>query len=79
MAMENVNYRAMSMVLLAATEALYAAVKHRGLECDDITLVYGNDDGSTTETTTTVEIIIASAQHALGVPKREYIVKDSEA
>lgn len=76
--MENVNYRQMAMVLLAASEAMLAALKHRGLECDDITLEYENDDGSKTSVTTTVDAIIGSCGYALGVGNRRYQVREQD-
>lgn len=66
--MQNVNYKQMAMVLLAATESLNAALTHQGVECNDITFVLTDDQGKATEVTTTIESLISSAKYAMGLP-----------
>ena len=64
-----IDYKQMAMVLLAVSEALHAALKHQGMEADDITFLVEDDKGNSKEQVSTVDAVIDACRHALNMPR----------
>ncbi len=75
---QQIDYKQMAMVLLAVSDALHAALKHKGLEADDITFALEDGQGNTTTQTTTVEAVTDACRQALGVPKQAITTTEHE-
>ena len=75
---QQIDYKQMAMVLLSVSEALHAALKHKGLEADDITFALIDAHGHEVNKTTTVDAVIDACRHALKLPKQNITTTEHE-
>lgn len=76
--MKSVDYKQMAMILLAVSEALHAALKHKGLEADDITFALTDAQGNEVNKTTTVDAVIDACRLALDLPRQTITTTEHE-
>lgn len=75
---QQIDFKQMAMMLLAVSDALHAALKHKGLEADDITFAMENDEGEVRTQTTTVDVVLDACRHALNLPKQTITTTEHE-
>ncbi len=75
---QEIDFKRVAMFLLAVSDGLHAALKHKGLEADDITFAVENADGEVRSITTTVEAILDDCRVALGLPRQTVTTTEHE-
>ena len=75
---QQIHYKQMARLLLAVSEALHAAIKHQGLEANDITFEVQDADGNVSTQVSTVEDVIEACRDALGIPRRVITTTEHE-